>query len=92
MNIKCGGCAESVRDALKDKFPDITIDLASEPRVVSATIHSQDDETYLIETLRKLGYPLLTDEMTVLTKKYLSGKSYVSCMHGKINKKLTSNS
>ena len=90
MNIKCGGCASTVTNALKERFPDIAVDFTQEPRIVSATIHSEEDEKYLLETLRNLGYPLHTDELTALTKKYLSGKSYVSCMHGRLNDKIKS--
>jgi copper chaperone CopZ len=84
LNIKCGGCATTVTDTLKDRFPDIEVNLDKEPRIVSATINNDDDETYLIETLHKLGYPLKTAELSKLTEKYLYGKSYVSCMHGKV--------
>ena len=84
MNIKCGGCASTVVDALKGRFPDISVNLDDEPRIVSATIDSKEDEEYLIDTLRKYGYPLETEELSAMNKKYLSGKSYLSCMHGKI--------
>ena len=87
LNIKCGGCASTVTKKLKDRFPDITVDLDKEPRIVSATIASDEDETYLLETLRNLGYPLKTEELSKLTEKYLYGKSYVSCMHGKVSAK-----
>jgi copper chaperone len=84
LNIKCGGCASTVTDALVERFPDIEVQLDVEPRIVSATIASEADEVYLLDTLRKLGYPLSSDDMSVVTKKYLYGKSYVSCMHGKL--------
>lgn len=87
LNIKCGGCATTVTDKLKDKFPDITVNLETEPRVVSATIKSDDDEMYLLNALRSLGYPLKTEELSKMTQKYLYGKSYVSCMHGKVSAK-----
>lgn len=87
LNIKCGGCATTVTDKLKDKFPDITVNLETEPRIVSATIESDADEKYLLETLRSLGYPLKTEELSKITEKYLYGKSYVSCMHGKVSAK-----
>lgn len=88
LNIKCGGCASTVTDRLKGRFPDIKVDLEKEPRVVSATIASQEDENYLLKTLQDLGYPLKTAELTKLQEKYLGAKSYASCMHGKVNNKL----
>lgn len=87
MNIKCGGCAATVTEKLKARFPDITVSLETEPRIVSATVDTADDEKYLLETLRGLGYPLKTEELSKITEKYLYGKSYVSCMHGKVSAK-----
>ena len=92
LNIKCGGCAGTVTAKLKDRFPDIKVNLDEDPRIVSATIDSQKDEEYLLETLKKLGYPLKTDELTAMQEKYLGAKSYASCMHGKVNNKLKNNS
>jgi copper chaperone len=88
LNIKCGGCATTVRDKLKVKFPDIKVNLGKEPRIVTATINSKEDEAYLINSLQDMGYPLKTAELSALTKKYLGGKSYVSCMQGKVKSKV----
>lgn len=88
LNIKCGGCASTVTDKLKDRFPDIEVDLEKEPRIVTANIESDDDEKYIVDTLQNLGYPLKTAELSALQEKYLGAKSYASCMHGKLNNKL----
>lgn len=88
LNIKCGGCAGKVTSKLKKRFPDIEVDLDEEPRIISATINSQEDEDYLLETLLKLGYPLKTDELSKMQEKYLGAKSYTSCMQGKVANKL----
>lgn len=88
LNIKCGGCASTVKDKLKKRFPDVEVDLEKEPRVVSATVNSEDDEKYLLDTLEKLGYPLKTAELSALQEKYLGAKSYASCMHGKVKNKI----
>ena len=90
LNIKCGGCAGTVIDALKDKFPDISVDLTAEPCIVSATIDSKEDEEYLLDTLRRYGYPSQTEDLSIMSKKYLSGKSYLSCLHGKLASKTDS--
>jgi copper chaperone CopZ len=87
LNIKCGGCASTVTEKLINRFPDITVNLDKEPRIVTATINSEQDENYLLDTLKKLGYPLKTEELSKLTEKYLYGKSYISCMHGKVKQK-----
>ena len=90
LNIKCGGCASSVKDKLKGRFPDIKVNLDKEPRVVSATVDNKEDEDYLIDTLQKLGYPLKTAELSAMQEKYLGAKSYTSCMQGKVKNKLKS--
>ncbi|MCU0667421.1 MAG: heavy-metal-associated domain-containing protein [Patescibacteria group bacterium] len=90
LNIKCGGCASTVKEKLMGRFPDISVDLKSDPRIVTATINNQEDEKYLIEKLLDLGYPLKDSELGKLTQKYLSSKSYVSCMQGKIKTKVHS--
>jgi len=85
LNIKCGGCANTVKSKLQDKFPDIEVNLDSHPRIVSATINSLEEEKYLLETLKKLGYPSVNEELDILESTWLKGKSFVSCAIGKMN-------
>ncbi|MDD3463568.1 MAG: heavy-metal-associated domain-containing protein [Sulfurospirillaceae bacterium] len=87
LNIKCGGCANTVKSKLKSRFPDIEVDLDFEPRKVSATINSDDDEKYLLQTLRSLGYPFVGDDLGGVESVLLKGKSFVSCAIGKISNK-----
>jgi len=84
-NIKCSGCAGTVKSKLKDKFPDIEVSLESDPRVVSATIKSDEDEVYLLQTLKSLGYPSIHEELGGLEGALLKGKSFVSCAIGKMS-------
>lgn len=88
LNIKCGGCASTVTDKLKKRFPDVVVDLDKEPRIVTATVKDKAEEEYLLDTLQKLGYPLKTTELSAMQEKYLGAKSYASCMHGKVKNKL----
>lgn len=85
LNIKCGGCAGTVKSKLKDRFPDIEVNLDNEPRIVSATINSQEDEVYLLQTLKSLGYPSIHEELGGFEGALLKGKSFVSCAVGKMN-------
>ncbi|AFL68463.1 heavy-metal-associated domain-containing protein [Sulfurospirillum barnesii] len=85
LNIKCGGCAGTVKSKLKERFPDIEVSLESDPRVVSATIHSDEEERYLLETLKSLGYPSIHEDLGGLEGALLKGKSFVSCAIGKMN-------
>jgi copper chaperone len=84
-NIKCGGCAGTVKSKLKDKFPDIEVSLESDPRVVSATIHTEEEEVYLLQTLKSLGYPSIHEDLGGLEGALLKGKSFVSCAIGKMS-------
>jgi len=84
-NIKCGGCAGTVKSKLKDKFPDIEVSLESDPRVVSATIHTDEEEVYLLQTLKSLGYPSIYEDVGGLEGALLKGKSFVSCAIGKMS-------
>jgi copper chaperone CopZ len=86
LNIKCGGCAGTVKSKLKDRFPDIEVDLDSMPRKVSTTISSDEDEKYLLNTLKSLGYPEVNDDLGTIQSAMLKGKSFVSCAVGKLNK------
>lgn len=85
LNIKCGGCAGTVKSKLKDRFPDIEVSLESDPRVVSATIENEEDEAYLLKTLKSLGYPSIHEDLGGLEGALLKGKSFVSCAIGKMN-------
>jgi len=84
-NIKCGGCAGTVKSKLKDKFPDIEVSLESDPRIVSATIQTDEEEVYLLQTLKSLGYPSIHEDVSGLEGALLKGKSFVSCAIGKMS-------
>lgn len=84
-NIKCGGCASTVKSKLKDRFPDIEVDLDHEPRIIRATISTPEDERYLLQTLRSLGYPSVNEDLGSVEGALLKGKSFVSCAIGKMS-------
>ena len=85
LNIKCGGCANTVKSKLKERFPDVEVSLETDPRVVSATIHSPEDEAYLLQTLKSLGYPSKDEHLGGVEEVLLKGKSFVSCAIGKMS-------
>ena len=85
LNIRCGGCANSIRKALKDKFGEIEIDI--ENQTVTLNIESVEDEAFLRDTLIKLGYPLSDEKLTTFQDIGLKVKSVASCSIGKFSKK-----
>ncbi len=83
LNIKCEGCANSIKKALAPHFDDVEIDLSKEPRIVTVEIENSEDEELLKNRLKNLGYPLVTDRCGFIETKALKAKSFVSCAVGK---------
>jgi copper chaperone CopZ len=85
-NIRCEGCANTIRRALSERFGNsVDIDLDAVPRMVTVEIKGEGDEELLISTLRKLGYPLIDDEVKSIEGAVMKGKSFLSCAVGKFN-------
>ena len=84
INVKCGGCAGTLKSKLKDQFGDVEVDLDVTPRKITLDVEESQIEQ-LTEALRKLGYPLATDEMGILESTTAKAKSFVSCAIGKMN-------
>ena len=80
-NIRCGGCANTITKTLNEKFNDVTIDIISQK--VTVEIENDDDSAYIINTLRKLGYPLKDETLNSLENAGMKAKSFVSCAIGK---------
>ncbi len=83
INVKCGGCAGTLKNKLKDQFGDIEVDLDVTPRKITLDISGEQVDE-LAQALRKLGYPLTTDEMGLLDSTSAKAKSFVSCAIGKM--------
>ena len=84
LNIKCGGCAGTLKSKLQDEFGDVDVDLEVMPRVI--TIYKDDiDEDRLQEALKALGYPMVDEDMNFIEGVGAKAKSFVSCAIGKAN-------
>jgi copper chaperone len=84
LNVKCGGCANTLTTKLKDQFGEITVDLDKHPRVISLDIEEEKIEELTL-ALRNLGYPLTTDDLSGFDSIKTTAKSFVSCAIGKMN-------
>lgn len=85
-NIRCGGCANTITKALKESdFVEVSVDLSCEPRKVTALIADEAQLAQFKAILRKLGYPLIGEEVGEFDGAALKLKSFVSCAIGKIN-------
>jgi len=78
VNIKCGGCAKSIEDALtKNGFTEVRVNPGCQ-KVQFET----GDERLAEKILGKMGYPRAgSQEAQSLLKK---AKSYASCMVGRL--------
>jgi copper chaperone len=79
-NIKCSGCATTIKnELLKIKgVENITVDIENDSIELS---YNETDRELIIHRLHSLGYPEATEKNGLL----LQLKSYSSCMIGKIN-------
>jgi len=83
-NVKCGGCANTLKTKLRDAFGDVEVDLEVNPRKITLEIEdNQIDE--LKDQLRSLGYPLSSEELSPLQNVGAKAKSFVSCAIGKMD-------
>lgn len=83
-NVKCGGCANTLKSSLKEEFGEVEVNLEVEPRKVTLDIEDDKIETLKLK-LRSLGYPLTSDELSGFQKATTTAKSFVSCAIGKMN-------
>jgi copper chaperone len=85
LNIKCGGCANTVKESLREDFGEVEVDLEQEPRVVTLEIKNEEHEKLFRKKMRGLGYPMDDEELGAFTATGLKAKSFVSCAVGKMN-------
>ncbi len=84
LNVKCGGCANTLIKSLKEEFGDVEVNLDVNPRQITLDVEDEQKEALKLK-LRSLGYPLTSDELSGLQKATTTAKSFVSCAIGKMN-------
>jgi len=84
QNVKCGGCASTLKTKLMDTFGEIEVDLTKEPREITLDIEEIQLEA-LASKLKSLGYPLVGESMGFVDSTSAKAKSFVSCAIGKMN-------
>ena len=85
QNVKCGGCANTLKTALKDEFGDVEVNLDVMPREI--TLEVDDDKIDILrEKLKSLGYPMADEELGFIEAGTTKAKSFVSCAIGKMTK------
>lgn len=86
-NVKCGGCANTLKTKLKDKFGEVEVDLEKFPRKITLDLDPQRTEELSV-ALKKLGYPLSSDRLGFVDTASTKAKSFVSCAIGKMDQNL----
>ena len=84
INLKCGGCASTLKEKLFEKFGEVEVDLEKEPREITLDIADEEIDD-LGQALKKLGYPFITEKMGFVDGTSAKAKSFVSCAIGKMN-------
>jgi copper chaperone CopZ len=83
-NVKCGGCANTLKKALFEEFGEVEVNLEVIPREITLKIEENQIES-LKSKLKTLGYPLSSDELNTIEKITTTAKSFVSCAIGKMD-------
>lgn len=84
-NIRCSGCSNTISNSLSDAFRGVEVDIQN--GIVSAEIDDEKQEELFIETLRSLGYPLKSENLSGVQVVGLKARSFASCAIGKFIKK-----
>ena len=83
-NVKCNGCATTLKNKLLTEFGTVDVNLEVEPREITLEIAEEKIDD-LQTALRGLGYPLSTYELGMVDNTTAKFKSFVSCAVGKID-------
>ena len=84
LNVKCGGCANTLTKSLKEESGEVEVNLDVHSRQITLDIDENKKEALKLK-LRSLGYPLTTDELSGFEKATTTAKSFVSCAIGKFD-------
>jgi len=84
QNVKCGGCASTLKSKLADQFGDVEVNLDVEPREITLDVDNTQMEA-LRTMLRGLGYPMSDEKLNLFETSTTKAKSFVSCAVGKVD-------
>ena len=83
-NIKCGGCASSIKKKLVEAFNTDTVEVDVEQGLVSLDIEDAERDA-ATQVLLDLGYPE-TDSVHGFDSAKAKAKSFVACAIGRMDK------
>jgi len=83
LNVKCGGCANTLKSKLKEAFGEVEVNLDVEPRQI--TLEIVDEKLPALRAkLKSLGYPMSDEDLSTVEGFSTTAKSFVSCAIGKM--------
>jgi len=82
LNVKCEGCAHTLKSKLAEEFGEVEVDLSVHPRTVTLDIDEARIDA-LRAALKKLGYPMADESLSGIENAAATAKSFVSCAIGK---------
>ncbi|MBS9782607.1 MAG: heavy-metal-associated domain-containing protein [Arcobacter sp.] len=83
-NVKCGGCGNTLKKALKEDFGEVEVNLEVHPREITLDLE-EGKEQALKQKLISLGYPFSDEKLGAFQKASTTAKSFVSCAIGKMS-------
>ena len=84
LNVKCGGCANTLKTKLEPKFGEVEVNLDVMPRQITLGVN-EEQIPELREALKSLGYPMSDEDLGFVENTTAKAKSFVSCTIGKVN-------
>lgn len=83
-NVKCNGCANTLKKKLADDFGDIDVSLDVFPRRITLDIQDSDIDK-LRNVLKSIGYPMSDEKLDTIDNITTKAKSFISCATGKFD-------
>ena len=83
LNVKCGGCANTLKTKLLEEFGEVEVNLEVEPRQITLEIE-ESQVIALRQALKSLGYPMSDEDLSTVEGFTTTAKSFVSCAVGKM--------
>lgn len=80
VNLKCGGCANSIKKGLASIEGVKTVEVDLETSIVTVEVQNESILQNVKSKLSSMGYPEVHDANTILHK----AKSFVSCATGRM--------
>ncbi len=83
INVKCGGCANTLKTSLEEEFGEVEVNLEVEPRQITLNIEESNIPALRLK-LKSIGYPMSDEKLSTIEGFSTTARSFVSCAVGKM--------